>query len=771
MRCYLLFKSFFYEWLMINTSVYSCYGRVNFSSAELERARNFFSDLKVRTTADQGIGLFDIFMVVTNLKREDLDHDLVISKFWGFLLVETDASRTHAWLLLTKVKNVAHLLGINVNKFSNTCGAKKEKECRLGYSRMPKNYIKIEYYQGWWVNYCDDKPLFINLVVVYDHYGKAICENIYRRCRDYIQKFPKTTGISKGRSINLLVRILTDNFWDAEELRLIDDPLEMHAFFTTTFDIEYERWRERGLSARVFISDWRAMMVVVESVFITHNIFPQKLCDFNFEEYKGLAENNPFQSQKVDAGVMSLITNVPVHIENEDAAQNLYHQMNNDVVKLKSACEAARAITLANHRRRNEAIKVDVNAPDFADRYSKEEQSYIILCKRWTDNPYVTEDDYHFEKYFGGSKTYVRNTLGLLDSTTLLPFIYLLILECPSITGSWLSKHRITDKFGQRFGFDDELNSAVSSKPRRGSKLSRQVVRLTPKARELFPEIYELTAEAREYLRRENDPAHHYTFLSTSTGITRPSKIPKIRGMAVQANAQSLLAIHLFDQFGDKGSVMLKRISAKTVRVTAAVIVYFQTNSVQAMSEALGHQDYNPKLIDKYLPQVIRKFYLGRWIRLFQNGMILEAFIGTQDLMEVMDVNSLDEMNEFIRLYKLKPLPPQLTLENWLPVDQRNPSQKHAKGVLPVDYGISTLLICIDHVVVELQNSGREVPQALEAVQLHAAFTRHAAELYKTGELEIISDQAATILSNIALSAPLIANIYEWIGLDSLEEA
>lgn len=756
---------------MINTAAYSYFPSVNFSASELAQARNFFPDPKVRTTLDQGLRLFDMFMVVTNLKRENLDDELIMSKFWGFLLVETDVVYTHAWLLLTKVRHVAHLLGINIDRFRDTCGAKKEKECRLAYSKAPKNYIKLKYYKGWWVKYHDDKPIFINLVAVHHQYGEGLCEKIYRRCRDYIQKFPRTTGISKNRSISMLMRIVTEHFWSVEELRLLDNPLEMHDFFFTAFDIEYDRWVRQGFKSKVFLSDWRAMMLVVEEVFITHGFLPKKLFDFKFHEYAELAGNNPFQSHGEDKGIVSSITAIPLHIQNEDAAQKLYHQINNDAAKLRVACEAARAATLANHRRRIEASKVDVDSPGFSDTYSEEEQSYIILCRKWAQRPYFTDDDREFENYFGARKTYVRNTLGLLDSTTLLPFIYLLILECPSITGSWLNKHRITDKFGQRFGFDDELNSAVSSKPRRGAKLARQIVRSTPKARELFPEIYELTVEAREYLERENDPAQHYTFLSTATGITRPKRIPKIRGMAVQGNGQSLLAMRILDQFGDQGPVMLKRISLKRVRVTAAVIVYFQTNSVQAMSEALGHEDYNAKLIDKYLPKAIRKFYLGRWIRLFQNGMILEAFQGTQYLMEVMDVNSLDEMNEFICLHKLKPLPPQLTLENWLPADQRNPSQTQAEGVLPVDYGISTFMICIDHVIVQLQNAGREVPQELESWQLHAAFTRHAVELYKTGELEIISDQVATILSSIELSIPLVANIYQWIGLEYLEEA
>lgn len=756
---------------MINTAAYSYYPSVNFSASELTQARNFFADPKVRTTLDQGLKLFDMFMVITNLKREDLDGELVMSKFWGFLLVETDLAYEHAWSLLTKVKHVGHLLGISIDRFRDTCGAKKEKECRLAYSRVPKNYIKLKYYMGWWVKYHDDKPIFINLVAAHRQYGESLCEEIYRRSRNYMQKFPRTTGRSKNRSISILMRILTENFLSVEELRLLDDPLEMHDFFSTAFHIEYDRWVRQGFKPKVFMIDWRAMMVVVEEVFIAHGLLPEKLCNFTFHEYKELAGSNPFQSQGEDNGFVSSITAIPLHIESEDAAQKLYHQINNDAAKLRTACEAARATTLANHRRRIEASKVDVDSPGFSDTYSKEEQSYIILCRKWAQRPYFTDDDREFENYFGASKTYVRNTLGLLDSTTLLPFIYLLILECPSITGSWLSKHRITDKFGQKFGFHDELNSAVSSKSRRGAKLARQMVRLTPKARELFPEIYELTAEAREYLKRENDPAHHYTFLSTTTGITRPKRIPQIKGMAVQANGQSLLAMRILDQFGDLGSVMLKRISLKRVRVTAAVIVYFQTNSVQAMSEALGHEVYNAKLIDKYLPKAIRKFYLGRWIRLFQNGMILEAFQGTKYLMEVMDVNSLDEMNEFIRLHKLKPLPPQLTLENWLPADQRNPSQTQAEGVLPVDYGISTFMICIDHVIVQLQNAGREVPQQLESWKLHAAFTRHAVELYKTGELEMISDEVATILSSIELSIPLVANIYQWIGLEYLEEA
>jgi hypothetical protein len=187
------------------------------------------------------------------------------------------------------------------------------------------------------------------------------------------------------------------------------------------------------------------------------------------------------------------------------------------------------------------------------------------------------------------------------------------------------------------------------------------------------------------------------------------------------------------------------------------------------MSEALGHKIYNPKLIDEYLPKAIRKFYLGRWIRLFQNGIILESFQNSPYLIDVMDMNTLEELDQFIKLHKLKPLPAQLNLKNWLPEDERTPSEIRTKGVIPVGHGITTLMVCIDHVVVQLEAAGHAVPSQLNSWRNIAAFTRHAVELFKTGDLEAISDEVASILSGIELSTALIAKIHQIIGFDTVD--
>ena len=518
---------------MIHTIAFSRYARIHFTADEMARLRIIFSDAKDKSLADQAIGLLDIFMVVVELDRAALADHLVIAIFWGFLLEETNCSDTFAWRILSFVRKMSSDIGINVSEFKKLCGSKSEHECRKRYVAQSKNYLKIKYYEGWWAEFAGEQPLFIDLVAIHDQYGSGICTVFYRRIRNYLRRYPRTSAISKNRSVTQLNAIITENFWDSKELELIQDPVEMHEFFLNAYEVERARWEEKGNKESVFICDWRAMMLVVDDVFITHGLLPQKLYDFQFETYKQFADNNPFENAGRDSNIVSLVTPVPAHITNEEAAKKLYNQINNDMSKFVQACEQARSEILGNLKRRLKAA-ADFSRADVFHLAAPQDQEYMKLCKMWTENPYFTDDDYKFECHYGVRKSYAYRTLGLLDGTTLLPFIYLIIHEVPAITQSWLLNHEYRDKHGQEYGFNDELNAAIGSKPRRGPAEAQQMVQLTPKARELFKEIHELTAEARAYLETKNDPAYRYTLLSTPTGVTTPTRLKKISGMAAQ---------------------------------------------------------------------------------------------------------------------------------------------------------------------------------------------------------------------------------------------
>lgn len=753
---------------MIHTIAFSRYARIHFTADDVAGGKMLFDDPKDQSFAEQAIGLLDIFMVIMEFDRAALSDHLVVVLFWGFLLKETNASYTFAWRVVGFIRKMSNVIGVNVSSFRTLCGSKLAGECKDHYAAKSKSYLKIKYYEGWWADFPGEEPLFIDLVAIHDQYGLGTSTVFFRRIRNYLRKYPRTSAISKNRNITKLNRIIAENFWDSKELELIQDPVEMHDFFSNAFEVERLRWKEKGNKESAFISDWRAMMLIVDDVFITHGLLPKALYEFQFETHSGFAGNNPFEKGGRDSHIVTLITPIPVHIPNEEAAQQIYHQINNDMEKFKHACELARSDIAGNLKLRLQAA-ADFNRSEIFSPATPQDREYMRLCSKWTDNPYFTDDDYQFECYYGVKKSYAYRVLGLLDSTTLLAHIYLIINEVPAITRSWLLSHEFMDKHGQEYGFKDELNAATGSKPRRGAAEAQQVLQLTPKARELLKEIHELTAEARAYLKSKNDPAYRYTLLSTPTGVTTPTRLKKISGMGAQKNCTSLLAMKILDQFGVEGPKMLGRFNPKSVRCTSAVIVYFKTNSVQAMSEALGHKTYNPKLLDRYLPKAIRNYYLGRWIRIFQNGIIFESLQYSPYLLDVMDMNTLEELAQFIELHRLKPLPPQLNLKNWLPEDERTPSEIRVKGIIPVGHGISTLMVCIDHVVGQLEAAGHVVPPQLNNWRSIAAFTHHAVELYKTGDLEVISDEVSRILSEVKLSSVLIAKIHQFVGFDTME--
>jgi hypothetical protein len=221
----------------------------------------------------------------------------------------------------------------------------------------------------------------------------------------------------------MLLGLLTEVFKDGQQLDLLQDPTEMHAFFVYAHEIESQRRIKNRQDMKGFSRQWAAMMHIVEEVFIANEILPEKLYDFAFEEYVPVEGNNPF-SRGESKKLVSLVTMLPVHISNEAAAKKLYEKINDDVDGLISACEEARRETLERFRRRQAAAN-NCDDEEVFLAANAEEQQYMVLCNRWRDHPYPTMYDKKFKDFYGVSKISASRQLDLLSSVTLLPFIYL----------------------------------------------------------------------------------------------------------------------------------------------------------------------------------------------------------------------------------------------------------------------------------------------------------------------------------------------------------
>ena len=97
--------------------------------------------------------------------------------------------------------------------------------------------------------------------------------------------------------------------------------------------------------------------------------------------------------------------------------------------------------------------------------------------------------------------------------------------------------------------------------------------------------------------------------------------------------------------------------SLRALRVSSALNVYLKTESAQEMSRALGHENYDPELLDRYLPEPIQRFFRDRWIRIFQTGIICEAMQGSPHLLEASGLESMEIVDEFLKNHALKSVP------------------------------------------------------------------------------------------------------------------
>lgn len=759
-----LFSAWSCEKKMIRTISFAYYSRVIISDRLIAKCARFFTAPVDQDCVRQVLGLLDMYLDITDQKIIVLKNPKLIEGFWGFLAVETNATPAYLHMLVSKLRKIAHLIGLDVSEYHSLCGKKNTNKAKAYYESTIKNAERLIFYQGWWLIFLDEKPIFVQLAAIYTQFGKAVSDEFFRRVRDYATRYLYTSAVRINRLVSLLFALLVNVFKDGQELDLLQDPTEMHAFFVHAYQLESQRRRNKQQDMNAFSREWSAMMHVVEEVFIANELLPEKLYDFAFEEDVQIDKDNPFtpgESKKL----VSLITSLPAHISNEAAAKKLYDRINGDVNDLISACEEARYETLEAFKRRQVAA-IQCDTKEVFSAASAEQQKYMLLCKKWREHPYPTMNDHKFREYYGVTKGEASVKLDLLSSVTLLPFIYLIVNEVPAITRSWFLKHLYTDKHKQVFGVSEEQNHAIGKKPRRGPFESEQVVRFTPKAMKLLSEIYEITAEARTWLETQGDKAARYTLLSSATGVTRPTKLGKLSGMSAQKNSTSLLASKILQRFGQHGTTILKRLSMNSMRFTSAVVVYFKTSSVYAMSEALGHKHYDSKLLNRYLPKAIRRYYLGKWVRNFQNGIIFEVFKDSHLLLVAMGVKSIAEIEEFIKNHKLKPLPPQMNLKNWLPAGERNSKKNLTKGIILVGLGISTLMVSMDYLAKQYQASNVVLPRFLESWRLNAEYTRHAVEISKSGELDLVDDEVISILSKVEVSEPLVKMLHDALKLD-----
>ncbi len=235
-------------------------------------------------------------------------------------------------------------------------------------------------------------------------------------------------------------------------------------------------------------------------------------------------------------------------------------------------------------------------------------------------------------------------------------------MEHPLITPSWLAKWDLFDVNGNMVGYKQVGNQhiAVSYKSRKGSTNAQQEVVLNEFSKSIVEFLIQHTRVSREYLKQKGNVNWRKMILtSTTANVIRPSNLA---ATLYSANDfyDWLQDKSLFDKSSD---ITLKDVQAisdihslRSIRRHRGFQIYLETRSMDAVAEALGHEKKDANLLTSYLPKPLMDFFNARWIRQFQNAILLEAMKDSVYRLDAVNL-STEDIEEFLNNHGISNIP------------------------------------------------------------------------------------------------------------------
>jgi hypothetical protein len=360
-----------------------------------------------------------------------------------------------------------------------------------------------------------------------------------------------------------------------------------------------------------------------------------------------------------------LIHDIPLEITDSQALYLIFDKLKTSAALLESWADQQ----IFSHDKRCER-RIE-SAPDGRVRHiskigTNQSETPEIQWQRDYKNPEYYENaaanfEYHDYKYLSERSHQIMPAphdriayeLGLAVSGSLYPHCLLLTLLHNKITPSFLESLELFDKHGKQIGLIDEDSSPklIGYKLRRGHKLAEIVVHLSSRSLDIVKSIIKITQYARNHLKKNGDDQWRYLLISSVRSFGRLQR-PKLATFTSAPSYIERYADSITTTMGvpyAEAEKLVRRSNLSSIRATAAVLKYLEHKNSQLLADDLGHANVDRSLLTRYLPAPIWDFFLERWIRLFQAGIILESMKDSEYCLEASDFNSLDEVEKFLR--------------------------------------------------------------------------------------------------------------------------
>lgn len=603
----------------------------------------------------------------------------------GFIYHESDSGFTTRYQAAKTIYEVllriptTFSLEVDSIKLSERSLSLDAQYCVNLYKNEKKDEKKLEYYNGWKVEDKYGNTSRLNLAKIYDAYGNGFTTQIHAAFKLFALT-QKPTSLSSV--ISYLSSLLNDFVQLMPELEDLNHALQPHKAMETfekVLSLNIARKIKSNKNIKEFLSNqWLITLSAYDECLVQSRIFGEPLRPLLAPVYKTPLRENHSVSTGGGLNKKSrdrLLTNIPLSITDENAIQLIFNRINKDIEHIRITTQKFINEIKQRHKRNTNLIKIGI----------PKNLTENLICKNGRFQPYPIGPDNlantiaTFHKYRTNYESYnylaflgyrsknkeLIKELNLPTSLSIMSFLCQLVLEHPQITPSWLVEWALFSKSGAMVGLVDRGSHGIiiSFKNRLTPRNAQQEIHLNSFSRSIVDTLIMYTQIARDHLKAQGDDGWRYMLLVFSSVKVPPRRLKKIcASPSILRDFQNSFAVESRDTEGDiiltnsEAKTLAPLINLRPIRSSRGVQVYLETHSVKAMSEALGHKEHNPKLLESYLPDTLLSYFNDRWIRIFQNGIIYEAMKDSKYIMQSVDF-SPSELDEFLKNHQLGQLP------------------------------------------------------------------------------------------------------------------
>lgn len=519
------------------------------------------------------------------------------------------------------------------------------------------NPVAVTIWHGWPIKNLKGKTGWLPLRGVYLKFGATWTQRLYLAVRGWYAggRGEKIAGLAQ-----FLKFICSDEETTAASL---SDPILVGAFWWRFWEY-YKTDRGKTTSNRQLLLDWEGEWTKFAKLVLTGpNLLAQSAFPFpgprtsSERAYSG-------GSVRGDGDLGILLVEVPPNVTDQAALEHILSEVPKRLETVQLWADHEARVVWERYRARQKLAAIGTPRCVTASSPTNNGEHWKV---HWANPAVMANAAATYRQHGYQTATTERRLiqlypkpinrtatlLGVPVASSLLPFAAQLVLEHPAITPSFLESLCLYDKNGKLSGVRkiDGGWYLVGTKHRKGVDKAEQQIQLNHKSSRVIAQIVAITNDARAFLKQAGDANWRFLFLSTGRGFGYPRPITRFatdtsmpsRLAAIQRSFSAVASLSPAD-----AAELASRFSLKTLRATVGLRAFLKTHSEAAMSEALGHRKFSPRLLSRYLPKELLALFRARWVRMFQLTLLVHVTATTPHQLRATGFRSRAEVDEFL---------------------------------------------------------------------------------------------------------------------------